>query len=589
MLVLVGLVVAALALTGLGRAPFIDPPEGFHAEIAREMAARGDWITPRLNGVRYFDKPPLPYWLMAASFAVAGPTPTAARVWGAVAVVGVALVTAALGLMLRGPRLALLAGLFVAANLGVFLYGRILKPDLPFVFFIWLGWLGIAIAWRAGPRPAIRGPNAAPARAPDEKRRVFGLALFYAALALAALTKDFLGAVGPMVALAVTLWWTGERARLRWFPWWGLLILGAVAAPWYLAVELQNRGFLWYTLVDNHVMNVMQQRAFPDEDVPLGALEFLAVTIGAFLPWIVAVPVGIAQTLAQRPRGPIGKLWRLVTLWGVAVVVVFTISPFKLPHYALPAFPAFALLAARAWDAALAGPRGARRVILPALAVCVMLAGVFLAMTTGVLKLGADELTSVDVATRNFSARGQSVSAPSLEAWGSIMAAAAAIFGAAAVLLAVAAWRRAISVAVVATVGAMLAFLPAAGVGMGIFADVRSLQPVANALTARARPTDLVVHEGALENSGSLLIALGRPVHVVNGLRSNLAYGATFADSRDVFWDTPRLVREWSGRERRFLVSITEPDASVVRWLPADRVHLLARSTTHWLYSNLAD
>ena len=588
-LVLVGLVVAALALVGLDRAPFIDPPEGFHAQIAREMAARGDFVTPRLNGVRYFDKPPLPYWLIAVAFAAAGPTPGAARIWAALAVVGVALVTAALGLMLRGPRLALLAGLFVAANLGVFLYGRILKPDLLFVLFIWLGWLGIALAWRAGAKAAVGGPNAAPAQPPDERRRALGLAIFYVSLGLAAMTKDVLGAAGPMATLAIALWWTGERAVARWFPWWGLALLGALAAPWYLAVELQNRGFLWYTIVDNHLLNFLQQRAFPDEDVPLGAFEFLAVTIGAFLPWVVAVPVGIARTLAQRPRGPIGKLWRLVTLWGVAVVVLFTVSPFKLPHYALPAFPAFALLAARAWDAALAGPRGARRVILPAMVVYVVLAGVFLAMATGVVKLGTEELASVDVATRNFSARGQSVAGPSLAAWSSIMAAGAVIFGAAAAALAVAAWRRAVSLAVVAAVGAMLAFLPAAGVGMAIFADMRSLRPVAEALIARARPGDIIVHEGALENSGSLLITLGRPVRVVNGLRSNLAYGATFEDSRDVFWETPRLVQEWAGRERRFLVSVTEPDASIVRWLPADRVHLLARSTTHWLYSNLAD
>src|SRR5688572_29266453 len=67
-------VTALVVLPGLGTAPWLDPPEGFHAEIAHEMAERGDWITPRLNGVRYFSKPPLPYWLMQLSFTPAGAT-----------------------------------------------------------------------------------------------------------------------------------------------------------------------------------------------------------------------------------------------------------------------------------------------------------------------------------------------------------------------------------------------------------------------------------------------------------------------------------------------------------------------------------
>ena len=86
----VALVAAALYLLRLGGAPFIDPPEGFHAEIAREMTRLGDWITPHVNGVRYFDKPPVLYWLMAGSFSVAGVGEVTARVWSALAAVGIA-------------------------------------------------------------------------------------------------------------------------------------------------------------------------------------------------------------------------------------------------------------------------------------------------------------------------------------------------------------------------------------------------------------------------------------------------------------------------------------------------------------------
>src|SRR5205823_1987343 len=81
---------AAHLFTALGASTFSDPRDGFHSEVAREMLARGDFVTPRLDGVRYFDKPPLVCWLISLSSLRAGPTPVAARFWSALAAVGVA-------------------------------------------------------------------------------------------------------------------------------------------------------------------------------------------------------------------------------------------------------------------------------------------------------------------------------------------------------------------------------------------------------------------------------------------------------------------------------------------------------------------
>jgi 4-amino-4-deoxy-L-arabinose transferase-like glycosyltransferase len=563
---LAALVAAAIAFVGLGEAPFVDPPEGFHAEIAREMLARGDFVTPRLNSVRYFDKPPIPYWLMSVSLSVMGPTPGAARFWGAVALVGVAAVTAATGVLLRGPRFGFLAGLFAAANLGLFLYARIVKPDLLFVLFLSLAWLGVAIAWRVHP---------------------VGLVLFYGALGFAALAKDLLGALGPLAVLAVGLVWAGERHLSRWFPWWGGAILVAIAAPWYLLVEARNRGFLWYTIVDNKLLNIAQQRVFPDEDVPLRALEFLLVTAAAFLPWIVAAPLGVVRVFRDPERTPEAGLWRVYTVWALAVLGATALSPFKLPHYGLPVFPALALLAARAWDDALDAPARSRRVLVPALIVAATLAAAFGAAVAGALALGGDTLGSVDVATRNLAARGHAAPAPPHAVWRPILLSAGGIFAIAAVTLAIASYRRIVALGAAAAVGAMIAFLPLAGQGMAEFARIRSAEPVIAALLIRAGSAADVIHEGALENSGSLLLALGRPVRVVNGLASNLAYGATFPDSRDLFWDEARLAREWRAPGRRFLVSVVAPGRSVAARL--DPVHAITRSGTHWLYSNQTD
>jgi 4-amino-4-deoxy-L-arabinose transferase-like glycosyltransferase len=283
------LAVGLMYLLGLGAAPFLDPPEGFHATIAQTMRRSGDWITLRMDGVRYFDKPPLLYWLMSASFAVAGPTEAAARVWPALAAIGVAAVTGRIGVILGGARVGLLAGLIVAANMGTFVFGREAKPDLIFILFIVLAYAGFIVAYRGGGRR--------------------GLVLFYASLGLATLTKDLLGAVGPLAVVALFLWLTRERPYAVWAPWWGLAILVGVALPWYLAVELRNEGFLWYTVVDNHLLNFTRQRVFPDEDVPLGAVPFLAVTALAFLPWTLAVPWALRRTL-RPPWGDVDACGR---------------------------------------------------------------------------------------------------------------------------------------------------------------------------------------------------------------------------------------------------------------------------------------
>ena len=104
---------------------------------------------------------------------------------------------------------------------------------------------------------------------------------------------------------------------------------------------------------------------------------------------------------------------------------------------------------------------------------------------------------------------------------------------------------------------------------------------------ARLAPGDQIVHEGPLENTGSLLLAVNRPVTVVNGLQSNLAFGATFPEARDRFWDGVRLAQEWPKPGRRFLVTGVAPDRSVVRTLPAGSVHLVAQGGGRWLYTNL--
>ena len=560
----VAVITALVLLPGLGAAPWLDPPEGFHAEIAHEMSESGDWITPRLNGIRYFSKPPLAYWLMQLSFLPAGVTPFAARLWPALAAVGAAVLAARVGAMLRSPRLGVLAGLMTGLNLGVFVFARIVKPDMLLILCVMAAFTGLVAAYTTDRR--------------------WPLGVFYGALGVAVIAKDILGAMGPLAITAAFLWLRGERSVRRWAPWWGVALFLAPWVPWYLAVELRNPGFLWFTLVDVHLLAFAGARAFPDEDVPLGTLEFLAVTVAAFLPWSLAAPLGALRVFRRGPADRPAAAWRLQAFWALVVIGVFAVSRFKLAHYALPAFPALALLAARAWDDAIGRGVGVRRLLVPASALFALLAVTFLAAIAGVLPLTREAITSADLATRNASVHGRGLEGDPLGMPLGALPPLVVVLSLAALALAAAAWRRAAAAGAVVVICATAVVLFVSGLGLEGYARVRSAAVIEDALLERLGPDDVVVHEGALENSASLLLRLRRHVPVVDGLQSNLAYGAMFPDAGSLIWDRAKLAQVWAVRPV-FLVSVVAPERSAVRELQP--VMLVATGAGRRLYTNV--
>ena len=566
----VGLVTAALYFGRLGQVLLVDASEGFHVAIAWEMAARGDWITPHFDGVRYFDKPPLLYWLMAAAFQLVGRSEWSARFWVALAVVGTAMLVAWLGTRLGSERLGLIAGLMVAANMEVFLFGRLAKPDLLFVFFILLAFAGFIVAYQSASRRA--------------------LLVCYASLGAAVMAKDLLGALGPLGAFALFFVLTRERFKASWWmPSAGVALILVLAVPWHAAMEWRNPGYLWYMVVDNHILNLAGHRAFPDEDVPLAAAEFLGVTAIGFFPWSLALPWAFVRSLRPPWRSPEDRIWLLLGLWGAGLLAAFALSPFKLPHHGLPAFPALALLAAKAWDDALAGRPGApspRTLLALPLVVLVGLAAVGTTAWKGEVILPSGTLAMVDLHSRNLSAQGQSAPFIPGEQLRLLLPISALLLGLGALGIGVAMWRRRPGAGLGVLVAFMLAFLPLVSQGFAALSRSRSGQPIAEYVKKAAGPNDVVVHEGALENTGSLVLALDRPVRIVGGTRSNLAFGATFPEAREILWDTERLRQAWRSPQRVFLVSIVKPERSVVRELPEGSGHLLLAANGRWLYSN---
>ena len=191
-----------------------------------------------------------------------------------------------------------------------------------------------------------------------------------------------------------------------------------------------------------------------------------------------------------------------------------------------------------------------------------------------------------DVSARNMAAQGQAATTDFLAQFRPLFGPIAGIFALTASALAIAAWRRLPGLGVGALLAAMIAFLPLSVEGLALFAKSRSVRVMTDAIQLRAGPADVLAHEGPMENSASALLRLDRRVQIVNGLQSNLAFGSTFPEARPLFWDGAALTRAWAGDRRVFLLSAATPGRSVVRELPAERVHLLLEGGGRRLYSN---
>jgi len=610
---LMAVLTLALLLPWLGAAPFDDPGEGQHAEIAREVAVSGDWLTLRLAGVRYFDKPPLLYWLIAAGFKGFGVSELVARLPAVLGAAAAVAGTTLLGARLLGPGPGILAGAALLSCALFAAFGRYVRPETLFVAAIQWGFTGLLLGlggsgaarlggWlgspSAAPHTAAPGPllglggsGAAPPPGPPTETSGRG-ARFWAvvgcaALGVAALAKDVIGLAGPLAAIALALALAGRLRPIgRWLPAPGLAALLVLGLGWYALASMRNPGFLWYTVVDNHLLNAVQLRRFPDEDVSLSSLEFLLVAGLGALPWTVTAVLEVGQ-LARRRAWRIAEdiPWVALAVWAVALALVFTLSAFKLPHYGLPAYPAIALLAARWWS------RRDGRDRRPALWHLAMFALLAAVLGAGALTDGRAFMETIfsatDVYSRKEAVATQVAPLPAWPALRPLVGRTALVFALGAAALAVTAAWRAGRLAAVAVAATMLAVVPSVGQALALVSTARAVSGMAAEIRLGWQPDLVLVHEGPLENSGALELYSGvRPV-LVEGRRSVLGIGSTFPEATETFWAADRLRREWLSSRPILLVTTREPDRSLVARMPRGRVHLLASRQGRWLWSNV--
>lgn len=320
------LVFAAIWFSNLEYRRLVHPDEGRYAEIPREMVVSGDWITPRLNGIKYFEKPALQYWFTAAAYSVFGIHQWTARLWPSLSGFLGVLFIGYVGFRLGG----LLLGLYSAAVLGgsawYVLNAHILTLDAGVTFWMSVGLGSLFIAQRDDATPG-------------EQRRWMLAA--WAALALAVLSKGLIGLVLPGATLVIYTFLERDlRLWRRLHPIGGAFVFLTITAPWFVAVSLRNSEFFDFFFIHEHFTRFLTNESHRE-----GAWwYFVPVFLAGILPWLTVFLWTTRRmwTGAQAARN--GFCWqRFAVVWSGFIFVFFSASGSKLPSYILPMFPALAL------------------------------------------------------------------------------------------------------------------------------------------------------------------------------------------------------------------------------------------------------
>ncbi|ALU89163.1 undecaprenyl-phosphate-4-amino-L-arabinose-- lipid A 4-amino-L-arabinosyltransferase protein [Herbaspirillum rubrisubalbicans M1] len=320
----------------LGARVLVPTDEGRYAEMAREMVATQDWITTRLNGIKYFEKPPLQTWMNAITFELFGLGEWQARLWtGLCGLLGIGL-AAYTGSRVFNGRVGFYAALVLASSFFWAGMGHINTLDMGLSGMMTIALCALLMAQRDG--------------VSREGQRNWML-LCWAGMALAVLSKGLIGIVLPGAVLVLYTifardWAIWKRLHLV----KGLLLFFAICTPWFVAVSLRNPEFPQFFFIHEHFQRFttkIHSRTGP-------WYYFIPILVLGIIPWLGVFFQSLWKgTREQRDTAGYNSLnggrfqpKRLLLVWAVFIFVFFSISDSKLPSYILPIFPALALLIA---------------------------------------------------------------------------------------------------------------------------------------------------------------------------------------------------------------------------------------------------
>jgi 4-amino-4-deoxy-L-arabinose transferase-like glycosyltransferase len=580
--VLIFLVWLAVYLQGAFRPPLLDDADSTHAEAAREMYVHSDYVTLHVNGVRYLEKPPLPYWLVAFGFKAFGVSEFAVRLPVILSVLALVGLGALWGSRAFGRRAGIYAGLFVATCVGCFLFTRIFIPDVILSLLIALSLYFFVAALEAG------------------RQREWRWYAGYVVLALAVLTKGLVALVFVGFPAIGYLLVSGEWRRwreLRLVK--GIALFLLVAAPWHVLAGIRNHGFFWFYFINEQFLRFLGER-YPHDYNKLPPLLYWGLHFVWLFPWSLYFPL-IFRDLkrdisALRKRDGLtfaARTRALCWIWAGVVLVFFSFSTNQ-EYYTFPAYFPLLLLIAGSLARDEEGERSSRWAAIgnALYAVAGLIAGGVLVAALwasrnvpGGVDLG-ELLVHRDVANNTlsmskfFDLTTSAFAALRLPAG---LAAVALLVGPLLALIlrirkkkAAATWATGIATAV---------FLVAAQIAFVRFGPFLSSKKLADVIKNHEKPGDLVMIYGDQAYGSSLLFYLKQRIDLVNGRTTSMWFGSTFPDAPHIFLNNTDLVRDWSGSRRIFLFVPPRQLEKVKAILPLPQ-YVIAESSGKVIFSN---
>jgi hypothetical protein len=527
----------------------MDDADAVLAQIARTMLDSGDWVTARLDGVAYLEKSPLSFWMIAAAYQIFGVHDWAARIPMALSAMGLCWLTAAFGIWAFGRRAGFYAGLIVATCIGLFLFTRVLIPDVMLT-------LTVALAMWAFLRALDE----------EEPHPRFWAFLLAASLGAGFLLKSTVAVLFPIAAGAIYLLLTRQLfaaktwRRLR--PFSGLAVILLIAAPWHVLATLRNppyfsfslhsapgeyHGFLWFYFMNEQVLRFLNLR-YPRDYNTVPRVYFWLFHLLWLFPWSVYFPA--VAKLSFKPIDRAGRTRLLALCWTGFMLVFFTFSTTQ-EYYTMPCYPALALLLGSAMAAGGDWVRRGTRVI-SVIAGCAAVALIAIFVMVRNVPAPGDISTALSQRPGTYTLSLSHMEDLTLASFAYLrlpLAVAAVAFLAGALGTLRATGRRAFLAAALM----MVLFFHAARLAMVVFDPYLSSRPLAEALL-RAPEGKLIVDHHYYTFS-SVFFYTNRSALLLNGRFNNLVYGSYAPGAPDVFIDDAQWKNMWLGAERCYVVA----------------------------------
>ena len=321
------------------RPALLDDADGCHALAAREILHRHDWTVLYVNGIRWIEKPPLHYWLVAGSYSLLGESALATRLPVALAMVGLVLLLYSFGRRFFSERVGFYAGLMMATSAGVFLFTRIMIPEALLAFEFTAAFYLFLRAWTGSL---------------SDRAGWWG---YGAIVGLATLTRAGIGALFPVAVVATFVMCAGAwrrdwhaRRRLAAAPLISAAVVTLVVTlPWHLLAALRVKGFLWFYFVNEQVLRAVGRR-YPADYTAVPLWLWWAAHLVWFFPWSFYLPYAWAERPARRTEAPTDRrddARLLLVVWAAVVFLFFSaVTGSRMEYYGFGAWPAVALLLA---------------------------------------------------------------------------------------------------------------------------------------------------------------------------------------------------------------------------------------------------